>query len=79
MFQLLDALVNKLTFNINVEQCLKKLLNGLLDLSFYWATIISLFSFLQDKFPVSDLIIAYEQIRSLGDQAASLSKKEKRI
>ena len=42
--QLLDALGKKLKFHINVYQGLKKLFNGLLDLSFHWVTIIIVFS-----------------------------------
>ena len=43
-------------FHINLQYCLKKLLASLLDLSFYWVTITSIFLFLQHKFLVSDVI-----------------------
>ena len=41
--QLSDPLRKRLTFHINVRQDLKKLLNGLLDFSFYWVIISSIF------------------------------------
>ena len=41
--QLLDSLGKRLEFHIKVQEGLKKLLNGLLDLSFYWLTIKSIF------------------------------------
>ena len=41
--QLSDLLRKRLTFHINVRQDLKKLLNGLLDFSFYWVIISSIF------------------------------------
>ena len=41
--QLSDALRKRLKFHVNVRQGLKKLLNSLLDLSFYWVIISSIF------------------------------------
>ena len=76
---MLDALGKRLKFDINEEQGLQKLLNGLFDLSFYYPSTILIFLFLQDKAPASDLTIVFELDWSLGDQAASLSKKEERI
>ena len=42
-YLLLDGLGKKSKFSINVQQGLKNLLNGLVDLSFYWVTITSIF------------------------------------
>ena len=41
--QLVDALGKRLKFQVSVKQDLKELLNGLLDLFFYWVTITSIF------------------------------------
>ena len=41
--RLLDAHGKVLKFCINVQKDLAKLLNGLLDLAFYWVTITSIF------------------------------------
>ena len=41
--QLSDALRKRLKFHIIVRQGFKKLLNGLVDLSFYWVIISSIF------------------------------------
>ena len=41
--QLSDALRKRFKFHINMQQGLKKLLNGLLDLSFYWVIITFIF------------------------------------
>ena len=50
--QLLDALGNGLDFHINIEQCLKTLVNGFLDL------LLSTFSFAKYTFIVLIAIIA---------------------
>ena len=42
-WQLSDALRRRLKFYINVQQGLKRFLNRLLNLSFYWVTITSIF------------------------------------
>ena len=48
--QLSDALRKSLKFHINVRQGLKKLLNGLLDLSFYWFIISSIWVIISSIF-----------------------------
>ena len=62
--QLLDALGKRLKFHINVQQGLKKFLNDLLDLSFYWTPIISIFPFLENNFLFSDVITVFKIHRS---------------
>ena len=54
--QLSDALTKRLKFHINVRQGLKKVLNGLLDLSFYWVIISSIFR----SSNTSDVIIIFD-------------------
>ena len=48
--QLLGAQGEMLKFRINVQKDLIELLNGLLDLPFYWVTITSIFRFSDTSF-----------------------------
>ena len=48
--QLLGAQGEMLKFRINVQRDLTELLNGLLDLPFYWVTITSIFRFSDTSF-----------------------------
>ena len=63
---LLDDLRKRLNFHINIQPGLKRLFDGLLDLSYYWLTSPSFFSFPQYKFLVLGVIITFiKQNRSL--------------
>ena len=67
----------RLKFHTNIQQGLKKLLKGLLDLFFYCVTIISVWAFLHYKFLVSDVTIVLEIDWKLWRRGCSLKQEMK--
>ena len=75
IWQLSDGLRKSLKFHINVQQGFKRLLNGLLDLPFYWVIITYIFRSSIASVLAWVWLLHLKQIRSSKDDAAPFSEK----
>ena len=75
--QVSDALRKRLKFHINVRLGLKKLLNRLLDLSFYWVIISSIFRSSNTRFLYWMWLLYLKYIISSEGGAAPFPKNER--